>query len=157
MYGLYFGRSPEPDLRMKDIEILLRIFGMLVDSDNYAPSMIKFLNQFSRKSQSYTTKQNDYIEQLFKSFLEATKHLPNDVFINKRNGRFNIALIEAVFNAACIEAFAKREPVSGQLALEQIQELERDDEFVTAANVTTTSTSNVKKRLDRGYTIINAL
>ena len=33
---------------MKDVEILLRGFAMLVKGDKYRPSMAKFLNQFSR-------------------------------------------------------------------------------------------------------------
>ena len=33
---------------MKDVEILLRGFALLIDGQNYAPSMVKFLNQFSR-------------------------------------------------------------------------------------------------------------
>src|SRR5216684_4576176 len=46
--------NQEPDLHMKDVEILLRGFAMLIDGDNYAPSMVKFLNQFSRKCRSQT-------------------------------------------------------------------------------------------------------
>ena len=45
-------RSSEPDLHMKDIEILLRGFAMLIEGESYAPSMVKFLNQFSRKCES---------------------------------------------------------------------------------------------------------
>lgn len=150
-------QNPEPDLHMKDVEILLRIFAMLVDSEAYAPSMTKFLNQFSRKSQSNTNAHNDYMENFLISFLSATEKLPNNVFINKRNRRFNIALIEAVFSAVCKERFALRESISGHLDLEQIQELETDEEFVRAASVTTTSTANVSRRLQRGYALIDAL
>lgn len=44
-----------PDLHMKDVEILLRGFAMLIDVENYAPSMVKFLNQFSRKCRAHST------------------------------------------------------------------------------------------------------
>ena len=37
-----------PDLHMKDVEILLRGFAMLIDVNNYAPSMVRFLNQFAQ-------------------------------------------------------------------------------------------------------------
>ena len=149
--------NPEPDLHLKDIEILLRIFAMLADSENYAPSMVKFLNQFSKKSQSNKPEQNEYLANLFNSFLDAAKHLSNKTFINKRNGRFNIALIEAVFYAACKNRFAKQELVSSRLDENQIKELEGDKDFVEAASVTTTSTRNVKKRLQRGISIIDVL
>ncbi|EED2831859.1 DUF262 domain-containing protein, partial [Salmonella enterica subsp. enterica] len=41
--------TTEPDLHVKDVEIILRGFAMLIDFDNYIPSMVKFLNQFSKK------------------------------------------------------------------------------------------------------------
>jgi uncharacterized protein with ParB-like and HNH nuclease domain len=62
----------EPDLHMKDIEILLRGFALLIDARDYAPSMVKFLNQFSRKVQKHTDEQNQYLSRLFASFIETS-------------------------------------------------------------------------------------
>jgi hypothetical protein len=87
---------------MKDIEILLRGFAMLISGKDYAPSMVKFLNQFSRKCEDHDEKQNAYLQRLFISFLEACEDLPADAFINLKNNRFNIALFEAVFTAVCV-------------------------------------------------------
>ena len=64
-----------PDLRMKDIEILLRGFAMLIKSDKYAPSMVRFLNQFSKDSESNDERLNQYLETLFESFLAACVEL----------------------------------------------------------------------------------
>ena len=64
-------RSDTPDLHMKDIEILLRGFAMLVDSDNYAPSMVRFLNLFSKNCMNSSAERNEYLERLFGSFLHA--------------------------------------------------------------------------------------
>ena len=47
---------------MKDIEILLRGFAMLVDREKYAPSMVRFMNQFSFKCKSHGTEKNEYLE-----------------------------------------------------------------------------------------------
>jgi hypothetical protein len=49
---------------MKDVEILLPGFVMLIEGDNYAPSMVKFLNQFSRKARSNGDKRNRYVHDL---------------------------------------------------------------------------------------------
>ena len=149
-----FIRNPEPDLHMKDIEVLLRMFAMLVDSDRYAPSLVRFLNRFSKESQNNTLEQNEYFENLFKSFLCAAKHLSDDTFINKGNNRFNIALMEAVFYAACKDSFADREFISTPLSEERIKELEVDEDFVAAASMTATSTRNVNIRLQRGISIL---
>jgi hypothetical protein len=61
--------NQEPDLHMKDVEILLRGFAMLIDGENYAPSMVKFLNQFSRKCRTQTTEKIQVLSDLLDSFL----------------------------------------------------------------------------------------
>ena len=149
--------SPEPDLHLKDVEVLLRIFAMLIDADNYSPSMVKFLNQFSRKCQTHDQQQNQYLELLFDSFLDAAIDLPNDAFLSKNTTRFNIALIEAVFTAACSEAFLDERTVNGVLDPEELDELKDDKEFTDAASFATTQTSNVRTRLERGKVLIQAL
>ena len=149
--------SPEPDLHLKDVEVLLRIFAMLIDADNYSPSMVKFLNQFSRKCQTHDQQQNQYLELLFDSFLDAAMDLPNDAFLSKNTTRFNIALIEAVFTAACSEAFLDERTVNGALDPEELDELKDDEEFTDAASFATTQTSNVRTRLERGKVLIQAL
>ncbi|MCA9980167.1 MAG: hypothetical protein KDD89_05025, partial [Anaerolineales bacterium] len=148
---------PEPDIHMKDLEILLRGFAMLVDGENYAPSMIKFLNQFSKKSKTHSDEQNKYLEKLFESFLGACVDLPQNTFLNKRNRRFNIALYEAVFTAACTQAFQKREFITGKLDNKKIQKLEADVQFLEASQKATTQTSNVNIRLERALKIVGSL
>ena len=149
-----FLRNPEPDLHMKDIEVLLRMFAMLVDSDTYAPSLVKFLNRFSKEARVNTPEFNSYLAGLFQSFLEAVEHLPDDTFINKGNNRINVSLFEAVFYAASKGHFACEELISEPLDGDRVRELETDAEFVTAALANTTSTRNVRRRLQRGMTIL---
>lgn len=130
---------------------------MLVDGENYAPSMVKFLNQFSHRCKNHTEEQNRYLGSLFESFLAACRNLPEDVFLNKKNRRFNIALYEAVFTAACREAFREQREAFGELSVENIATLESDDQFTKASLEGTTRTSNVQMRLDRAKHIIPAL
>ena len=150
-------KSLAPDLNMKDSEVLLRGFAMLIDGANYAPSMVRFLNQFSRKCRTHDSERNAYLEALFASFLGACAQLPDDAFINKKNGRFNIALYEATFAATMRAAFAARRMVSGALDPAKLHALETDDEFSAAAQVATTSTANVAKRLARAEAIVGTL
>jgi len=74
--------NQEPDLHMKDTEILLRGFAMLIDADNYAPSMVKFLNQFSYKCRAQNEKKNNDLYLLLQSFLQACSDLPENAFFN---------------------------------------------------------------------------
>jgi hypothetical protein len=150
-------RTPEPDLHMKDIEILLRGFAMLIDGPNYTPSMVRFLNRFSRKCEKHTPDQNAYLEDLARSFLNASSRMPDDAFVNKRNRRFNIALYEAVFTAASLNALADRRRLEGELDAAEVSSLEFDEEFQKASLEGTTRTANVEKRLERAKNFVSAI
>ena len=149
--------SPEPDLHLKDIEVLLRGFALLVDGSAYAPSMLRFLNRFSQKCRAHDSEQNAYLKALFRSFLGACRELPGDAFLNPHDRRFNIMLYEAVFTAACRQAFAERRQATGVLLADRMRELKKDGDFVAATTFNTTSTANVKTRLSRSREIVGAL
>lgn len=149
--------SPEPDLRLKDMELLLRMFAMLLNADSYAPSMSKFLNQFSKERQDNSKAANQYLEGVFKHFLKAASGLPKDVFVNKSNNRISIALMEAVFAAACREKYQAGGLPKGSLNPDEIGALETDSAFVEASLRATTQRANVHKRLDRGYALVSPL
>ena len=146
-----------PDLHLKDVEVLLRIFAMLVDEKSYSPSMVRFLNEFSRRCKKHDKTRNLYLERLFYSFLDAASQLPSDAFLVKETNRFSIALIEAVFNAACGAAFAEHRLVKGNLDSKALRELKEDESFLNASSLRTTDTSNVRVRLDRAKHYIEAL
>ena len=150
-------RMPQPVLHMKDVEILMRGFAMLIDGQNYAPPMTRFLNQFAKSCQSMPASHREYLETLYESFLRAASDLPQDTFLNKRNNRFNLALFEAVFTAACGRAFADQRPVEGKLVAEEIAILDEDKEFLEASQKATTQKSNVTSRLNRARALIGAL
>ncbi len=150
-------QSDTPDLHMKDIEILLRGFAMLINGDEYAPSMVRFLNRFSKQSQSNSADQNQYLEMLFSSFLDATANLNENAFINVRNSRFNIALFEAVFAASLEQAFRERRVAKLKIDPVKLGQLASDGQFQDAAVYGTTRTANVKIRLSKARQYLEAL
>ena len=148
-------QSPGPDLHMKDIEVLLRGFAMLVDGDEYRPSMAKFLNQFSKKCEKNDHDQNEQLRLLFQSFLRATCNLRDDIFLNPAPPRrFNIALFEAVFTATCQPAYRGGGLVNKALSAENIEKLRADAEFNAATQKATTQTKNVGERLKIARSIL---
>ena len=147
-------QSSQLDLHMKDIEVLLRGFAMLADGGKYSPSMVKFLNHYSKKCQENDAETNKYLEGLFDSFLKATTRLADDTFINKGNNRFNIALYEAVFAAACRGPFNDKDRLSQELDESRILALKTDDVFLAATQRGTTQTGNVEARLGRAEAIL---
>lgn len=150
-------QSKEPDLHMKDIEILLRGFAMLISGDSYAPSMVRFLNQFSKMCEGHKSEQNTYLQELFLSFISACDEISQDAFVNPKNNRFNIALFEAVFMATCEHAFKNRRLLKGEIDADEIVALERDKQFGAASIEGTTRTANVETRLRRAKALVTAL
>ena len=93
---------------------------------------------------------------MFVSFITSTQDLSNDVFINKRNNRFNIALFESTFVASGKDAFERSELITQNLDEDKIYEIDKDEEFSKATQSDTTSTINVKKRLQIAYGILHS-
>lgn len=145
---------PDPDLYMKDIEILLRGFAMLLDSDNYKPSMLRFLNSFSNSSKNYSQEMIDYYKKLFLSFLGSCSDLKNDAFLTQR-GRFNISVYESVFRAICLYAVQNNTIVSKKIDPEKLRLLKNDKAFIDATQSSIASTANVRMRLSLADTILN--
>ncbi|MFN3506282.1 MAG: DUF262 domain-containing protein [Allorhizobium sp.] len=150
-------QDDKPDLHMKDIEVMLRGLAMLIDGKNYAPSLVRFLNKFSRKCESHTKDQNSVLESILVSFMDASVNLPKDAFINQKVGRFNLALFEAVFAAVCRVALAERRPLRGKIKADEVAKLAADDAFGKASIEGTTRTANVEIRLGRAEKLVAAL
>lgn len=145
--------ASEAELHMRDVEILLRSFAMLIEGDSYKPSMVKFLNRFSNNCKSLEMEQINYLERLFESFLHATENLPERIFYGVR-GRFATLFFEAVFAAVCKAPFKNRSFVVRELSPQLIREVFEDKRFMEASQTDTASAQNVKERLTRARAIM---
>lgn len=150
-------QTSEPDIHAKDIEIMLRSIAMTVDGSTYRPSMVRFLNAFSLKCQSLSDDDVAYFERLLLSFCSACSDLPDDAFINSRNNRLNIALLEAVFFGSCRTAFSEKRLLNGSIDISEVTCLEADPSFVDASVEGSTHKQSVETRLSRAREIVTAL
>jgi len=144
---------PEPDLHMKDIEIILRGFAMLIDSPQYKPSMTKFLNGFSKRSSALGPEKIAYLEDLFKSFLDSCRSLSDNSFYAK-TGKFNISLFDATFAAICSAPFQAHSSVQAPVQPAKLIKLQEDPDFSKASQSETASSRNVDIRLRRAREIL---
>lgn len=142
-----------PDLNMKDIEILLRGFAMLIDGEAYKPSMTKFLNQFSYKVKSMNDTNITYLETLFLQFAKKALELENKLFHSK-TGNFNISVFESIFVATCANAFKNKTFDIAEINLEMVKTLKEDNGFIDATQSDTASEKNVTFRLNRAKEIL---
>ena len=142
-----------PDIHMRDVEILLRGFAMLINGDAYRPSMVKFLNQFSKKAKSFSISDYETLQQLLDSFLASCSGLPRDAF-HTAQGRFSPTIFESVFVAACEQPYKEGRPIQGKIIAESLSALKDDDEFKNATQSRTTDGTNVDVRLGRARAIL---
>lgn len=140
--------SSTPDLNMKDVEILLRGFAMLIEGKSYKPSMTKFLNKFSLKAKSFPEGNINYLEQLFLKFSEKAFSEETKIFHSK-TGRFNISVFESIFVAVCSSAFENKTLDVADINLEKAARLKEDEGFINATQSDTASEKNVTYRLTR--------
>lgn len=145
--------STTPDLNMKDVEILLRGFAMLVDGEHYKPSMTRFLNKFSLKAKKFPTENIQYLKSLFLVFLDKVENSDGRLFHSKA-GRFNISVFESIFVASCKKAFAEKNLDVADIDLEKVGVLKEDGEFIDATQFDTASEKNVKIRLARAKEVL---
>jgi uncharacterized protein with ParB-like and HNH nuclease domain len=146
--------SEIPDLNMKDIEILLRGFAMLVDGESYKPSMTKFLNKFSYGAKSFSDERINYLEQLFLAFLAKVSKADSKLFHSK-TGRFNISIYEAIFVAVCQRAFSHKNLDVPDIDSGKVEKLKDDSVFLEATQNRTSNSKNVSDRMDRALELLS--
>lgn len=139
--------SSTPDLNMKDVEILLRGFAMLISGSTYKPSMTKFLNRFSLEAKSFPDVNIKYLEDLFLRFSEKAFTGESKIFHSK-TGKFNISVFESIFVAACYSAFEAKTLDVADIDLEKVALLKEESGFIDATQSNTASEKNVSYRLN---------
>lgn len=144
----------EPDLHLKDVEILLRGFAMLIEGSQYAPSMTKFLNGFAKQAKSISDKRIDYLEKLFESFLLSCSELNEKAFLSKDGKRFNISTFDAVFVAVCAQPILNESIVDIKVDQDKLDALKNDSEFLAATQRNTASSANVSLRRSKAQAVL---
>lgn len=145
---------PEPDLHMKDFEILLRGYAMLDGGATYSPSMTKFLNLFSKHAKSWDDAKIGYLRSLFDAFLSASSNLPPKSFYGPVTAKFNISIFEAVFRACCEGAYASQNTNVLAIEPDRLNQLKVDPEFSDATQSDTASKRSVTTRFQRAKAIL---
>lgn len=143
-----------PDTRMKDVEILLRGFAMLINGKSYRPSMVKFLNQFSQDARAFGCERLEQLEALLQSFLDSCRDLPSDAF-HSTPGRFSPMIFEAVFVALCAEPYSAGRTIQGKIKQSSLADLKGDPDFQRATQLSTTQSASVQTRLSRAKEILS--
>lgn len=147
-------RTEDPDLHMKDTEILLRCFAISLKGDDYKSSMATFLNNFATIAKSFDDEEVDYLEKFGENIFKCIAEFPADIFISKGSGRFNTFLFESLMYAkAKIHFESKTMPT--YVDIELLKKLSEDEIFTRHSIQGTTNKESVERRLERAQAIIN--
>jgi uncharacterized protein with ParB-like and HNH nuclease domain len=146
--------AKKPIINLTDVEILLRVFAMLHNNNDYNPSMKKFLNGFAKTSSIYDDKPEKiiYLEKLFNKFIDSCSKLSSDSFTLVSN-KFSISLFESVFVSICEAAFKRGDLVIPVVSEDKIRTLKQDADFIQALKKDPTSTASVSTRISRAKSI----
>lgn len=147
--------KPTQDLHSKDIELILRSIALLQDENQYSPKMVNFLNQFSQKSRDFSKEHIQYLYDLFVSFISACSLLDEKAFF--RNNRFSRTLFESVFVAVCKDPFSESKLVEFKIETTSFEELKNDNIFVSYLMSGSSSSDNIKGRINRAKEIIKVI
>ncbi|MCK2240888.1 MULTISPECIES: DUF262 domain-containing protein [unclassified Crossiella] len=145
--------APEPDIHMRDIEILLRAVAVWMEHDSYSGSMVRFLNKFSRMAQDFDEDRVLKIEESIHWFIkEATKSV-NPSSLRSSHSRLGITLFEGLFTATLRLLDAGYSPI---LTTDVVRKIGGDKDFQSYSQQNTTDTANVLGRIARAEQILRA-
>lgn len=160
------GKTNE-DLRLKDIELILRLFGMLLagyksclknneKTIDYQNSIIGFLNNVANATKNLNESELTLLKEIWDRFMSEIENI-NGVNFNfsedNSNTKISITFLEALFFGACREAWDKKNIDLINIRRDFINLLKSDQGFRDASTGKTTSKSNVQDRLRISYEI----
>jgi uncharacterized protein with ParB-like and HNH nuclease domain len=150
-------QKEDEDPYMRDVELLLRAFALLIEENSYRPSMSRFLNEFSQKAKrEYRQEFTNHLKRVFEAFMSSLNGLPDNAFFGKASKKFSIGTFEAIFSAKCQSVLGETDIFIPPLTLDEIESITSDDEFTRMLREGTTKQLHVKQRLEIAKSKIQA-
>lgn len=164
----FFGKV-NPDNRLKDIELILRFFAMLIGGAKethhkypntsqilYQNSVLSFLNNFANFSKQFDDAQLENFALIWKVFMEAIENIDISTFSNTLEDnpkikKISIPVFESIFYGLFRNKIGEERLEHFQISEEIIKELKDETGFLEACNDKTTAKTNVNNRLDISY------
>lgn len=160
----FFGKQ-NPDNRLKDIEVILRLFAMLINGGRdahpdfqdttkilYQNSILSFLNNFANYSKKFDAGQLENFSKIWESFMHAIKGIDVNTFsntndMNTKVKKISIPVFEAIFFGIYRNELKKLNVKQLELSDQIICELKENSEFLEACIGKTSSKIQVNNRL----------
>ncbi len=142
------------DIRLGDVEAILRIFAMLMFSDNYKHNVAGFLNNFANKGKNFDDDTIELINNTWDNAMQKLSHIPIEMF---RTGgtKLSITLFESIFYAITYEAFNQNNVnLISEISADIIRKIKDDEQFIEFSTGKTTRKIAVIGRLNKAKEIL---
>jgi len=154
------------DLRLKDVESILRLFGMLLagyesvlkkengrEKVEYQNSIVGFLNNVANAIKYLGDEDVKFLSLLWEKFMTEISKLNNyDLnFSDEKNNRVSITFLESIFYGACRKAYIEKDLEKIKISEEYLNKLKSNSDFKDASTGKTTSKTNINNRLKIAY------
>ena len=151
-----YGKDGKHDLKRVDAQAIVRSFAMLHEGKNYAPGMVRFLNDYCREMQKIPRgdERLDFMRELFEGFLRACAP-PEEMFRPK--GKFLLSLFEATFVASLGNCLREHRIPNGKINGEEVAGLAQHQDFSAAVQRSSATAANVEQRMALASKIISPL
>jgi len=143
-----------PDIRLNDVEAILRVFAMSTFVENYKATVNGFINKFANHAKSFDNEKIDYYKKVWASFLDNCEGLDITNF-QLSSKRFSIMLFESVFYASCKETLDDNDFNTKVISSSFIDCLKGNEDFQGFSQGKTTLQSSVVGRLKKALEVIN--
>lgn len=141
------------DVRLNDVEALLRSFAMAIYLDNYKSSVNGFLNNFSNATKSFPSHYIAFYQDLWCAFMDACSDLNEESF-RTGGSRLSITLFESVFSASVEESLRSGKIDIKKISPAYIERLKSDAAFIGYSTGKTTRGEFVRGRIKRAKEIL---
>lgn len=143
-------RQSQPDLHMRDVEVLLRAAAMWRQGETYRPSMAKFLNKFAATAQGYSPAETSELASALEWFFSVVDEDMAAVLRSERQ-KLVVTLFESVFTAA---ADRWRDDSDFHIPSNYFARVAADQAFREASDTRPTDRRNVLTRLERARAVL---
>ncbi len=134
--------KPQPDARMRDVEMILRFVALYFFADVYRKPMKDFLSAAMKKKRNLPPKETEALDRTFRETCETIVERLGERPFHRDSGRMNPAVFDAVFTT-----IAKHEGELPADLRDRCDTLMNSPEFNENSSYRTTDVDAVKQRL----------
>lgn len=134
-------KKDSPDVRMKDVEMILRFFALWLEWKKYRKPMKDFITEFMRKKKDIDEKEQDRYSRVFKSIVDQVCNEAGTEVFRIKSG-INIAVFDSIMVALASLSDKKIDNLQ-----KAVEDLKKDSAYLDAVSKSTTDADRVGSRI----------